>query len=144
MDNPMEPADMLPNQEDFDAIMRASLDYLEGWYNGDTERMARSLHPDLVKRTLVKDPDRGMWQLWRSTTAERLVGYTREGGGTEIPESERVYQVTIQDIFRHIASVQCISPMFMDYLHLAKFEDKSWLIVNVLWEVKQGELEPYE
>jgi hypothetical protein len=31
-----------------------ALDYIEGWYAGDAERMARSLHNDLVKRTPVK------------------------------------------------------------------------------------------
>ena len=32
------------------AIERAGLDDIEGWYDGDAERMRRSLHPDLAKR----------------------------------------------------------------------------------------------
>lgn len=34
------------------AIRKTALDYIEGWYEGDTVRMDRSLHPDLVKRVI--------------------------------------------------------------------------------------------
>jgi hypothetical protein len=142
MNDAVQPASILPSQEDFDAIMRTSMDYVDGWYNADAERMRRALHPDLVKRTLVQNPDTREWQLWRPTTAEMMVEYTRKGGGSKVPEPERQYQVTITNVFRHIATVQCVSPDFMDYLHLAKFEGQGWLIVNVLWEVREGELSP--
>ena len=45
------------SNDDSLAIKSASMDYVEGWYQADAERMARSLHPDLVKpavRTLKK------------------------------------------------------------------------------------------
>src|SRR5688572_9052158 len=32
------------------AIRAAALDYIEGWYEGNTERMERALHPELAKR----------------------------------------------------------------------------------------------
>jgi hypothetical protein len=38
-------------------IRQTTLDYIEGWYNGDPERMERSLHPDLAKRIVVPNPD---------------------------------------------------------------------------------------
>jgi hypothetical protein len=142
MHNSVEPAGLLPTQEDFDAIMGSSLDYVEGWYNADAERMRRCLHPDLVKRTIIRDPGQGKWRLWRPTTAQMLVAYTGEGGGSDVPESERVYQITILDVFRHIASVKCISPWYVDYLQLAKFDGQRWLIVNALWEMRQGEYQP--
>ena len=40
------------------AVREAVLDYIEGWYAGDAERMERALHPDLAKRIVVeKDGD---------------------------------------------------------------------------------------
>ena len=36
---------------DHDAIVRAALDYFEGWFDGDAARMERALHPDLAKRS---------------------------------------------------------------------------------------------
>jgi hypothetical protein len=133
---------LLPEQEDFDAIMVSILDYIEGWYNADAERMRCCLHPDLVKRTVVRDPQNGNWQLWRPTSAEMMVAYTNAGGDSHIPESKRKYQITILDIFRHVATAKCVSPNYVDYLHLAKFDDQQWLIVNVLWEMREGEYVP--
>jgi Putative lumazine-binding len=31
-------------------VRAAVLDYVEGWFDGNAERMERALHPDLVKR----------------------------------------------------------------------------------------------
>ena len=36
-------------------IEQACLDYVEGWYTGDVERMKRALHPDLAKRRARRD-----------------------------------------------------------------------------------------
>ena len=46
--------------EDEAAIKATALDYLEGWYSGDAERMERALHPDLAKRIVRVDPE-GRW-----------------------------------------------------------------------------------
>jgi hypothetical protein len=125
--------------EDQEAIKKTCLDYVDGWYSADPERMARALHPDLVKRTIKREKSGG-WVVGPTTTAEGLVGYTREGGGSEVPEGERTYDIVIVDGFRHIATAKALSPNYMDYIHLAKFDDR-WLIVNVLWEVQEGQLE---
>lgn len=130
-------------QEDIEAIIQSSKDYIEGWYNGDSERMRRCLHPDLVKRTITRHSPEEPWGLNPPTNAEKLVEYTREEGGTAIPEDERISEITILDAFRHIASVKVLSALFMDYLQLAKFGPQQWLLVNVLWELREGELEPY-
>jgi hypothetical protein len=46
-----------------DLITQASRDHMEGWYSADAERMQRCLHPELVKRTLLSDPEKETWQL---------------------------------------------------------------------------------
>jgi hypothetical protein len=137
----MEPTTSISDQaltaEDRASIVQASRDYVEGWYEADPERMARALHPDLVKRTVGLDGDDGKWRLLRPANAEMMVGFTREGGGSAVPEAERIYDISIQDGFRHIACVRALSPLYMDYLHLAKFDD-GWVIVNVIWEAREG------
>ncbi len=45
-------------EEEMEAIAKTALDYGEGWYEGNAERMERALHPDLAKRALMPDPDR--------------------------------------------------------------------------------------
>ena len=135
-----EPGRLLPAQDDYDAIMQSILDYVEGWYDADVARMKRCLHPDLVKRTLAPDPQGGTWHLRRTTDASKMLALTKEGGGSDTPESQRRYQIAILDVFRHVATAKCVSPGYVDYLQLAKFEDRRWLIVNVLWELREGEI----
>jgi hypothetical protein len=123
---------------DIESIERTCLEYLDGWYTADAKRIAQALHPELVKRSIIRDPEQG-WILRRSSSFEQLVEWTREGGGSKVPAVERVYDITIQHGFRHIAAVSALSPYFMDYLHLAKLGDR-WVIVNVLWELRVGNL----
>ena len=78
----------------------------------------------------------------RATDAARMIALTKQGGGSDIPESQRRYQIAILDVFRHVASAKCVSPGYVDYLHLAKFDDRRWLIVNVIWELREGEMKP--
>jgi hypothetical protein len=103
--------------------------------------MRRCLHPELVKRTLMHDPKKKDWLLTRVVTAEMMAEFTREGGGSDAPAEERTYEILVQDVFRHIAAVKVISGEMMDYLHLAKLNER-WFIVNVLWELRRGEVVP--
>jgi hypothetical protein len=137
-----ESGDGLPTQEDYDAIAQSIQDYVGGWYDGDAERMRRCLHPELVKRTIVKGASPGTWQLRRPSTFDGMVEATRKGGGTEVPAAERRYQIDVLHVFRHVATARCVSPQYVDYLHLAKFGEKRWLIVHALWELREGALEP--
>jgi hypothetical protein len=137
-DKPGTPAVSPAAPEDLKAIEAASRDYAEGWFTADEERMRRSLHPQLVKRTIWHDLQKDTWQPSHASDAEMMAGYTRVGGGSALPESEKVFEIVILDIFRDIATVKVSSYPYMDYLHLAKIHDR-WLIVNVLYEVRVGE-----
>ena len=124
---------------DIESIERTCLDYLDGWYTADAKRIAQALHPELVKRSIMRDPEQG-WILRNASTYEQMVELTRRGGGSKLLEGKRVYDITIQHGFRHIVAVSALSPKFMDYLHLTKLGDR-WVIVNVLWELREGILE---
>ena len=52
---------------DRDAIVRVALDYFEGWFAGDADRMRRTLHPDLAKpiRTMLLPPGKTRNALWQ-------------------------------------------------------------------------------
>ena len=130
-----------PSAEDLEAITGTARDYVEGWFDGDEARMRRCLHPELVKRTIFHDPASGGWRLGRPADAAAMVGWTRAGEGRTAVPDERTFEIVIEDVFRHIASVRVLSRPYMDYLHVAKVGDR-WLIVNVLWEVREGETEP--
>jgi hypothetical protein len=125
--------------EDLEAITRAAHDYIEGWYSADPVRMERCLHPGLVKRSIFRGSQDSALRLGHSTNASMMVEFTRKGGGSQTPKGAQTYELSNLDVFRHIACVKVVSHDFVDYLHLAKIE-QSWVIVNVLWELKKGEL----
>ena len=118
--------------EDRAAIRQAALDYIEGWYTGDAERMERAVHPELAKR-IVQARD-GESHLDHQDAAT-LIGSTRRGGGRGTPESRRLAEVTILDVYENAASVRVDASDWIDYLHLAKWNG-SWKIINVLWELR--------
>ena len=115
------------------AIRQTAMDYMEGWYTGDGDRMERALHPDLAKR-IVRQTDAGASQL-SSMGATQLVSGTRRGFGKDTPLAEQQKDVAILDIFGNTASVKATMRDWIDYMHVAKFNGR-WVIVNVLWELK--------
>ena len=118
---------------DKEAIRQTALDYIEGWYEGNAERMERALHPDLAKR-IVNTNSQGRSQLGQMS-AMGLVQGVKRGGGKDTPKERQQKDVTILDVFGNAASVKIVASDWVDYLHVAKFNGR-WVIVNVLWELK--------
>jgi hypothetical protein len=118
---------------DSTAIRQTALDYIEGYYEGNAERMERALHPELAKRIVRTNPQ-GRSNLGQMS-AMSLVQGTRAGGGRDIPAAERHKDVRILDIYQNAASVKVVAASWIDYIHLAKWNGR-WVIVNVLWELK--------
>ena len=116
------------------AIKQTALDYVEGWYEGNAERMARALSPDLAKRNIVKDPQTSKDTLEQMSKAE-LVKMTGEGVGTKTSKENQQKDVTILDSYGSMASVKVVFADWVDYLHIAKINGR-WVIVNVFWEFK--------
>jgi hypothetical protein len=122
------------SDSDATAIKAAALDYIEGWYEGNAERMERALHPDLAKRIVITNPQNSRSRL-DQMSAMGLVQGTRRGGGKDTPKDKQIKEVTILDKFENAASVKIVAESWIDYMHLAKFNGR-WVIVNVLWELK--------
>jgi hypothetical protein len=120
--------------DDSAAIRAAALDYIEGWYAGNAERMERAVHPELAKRIVRRAPASGASSLGQQS-AMTLVQDTRAGGGTRTPPVRQLKDVTILDVYQNAASVRITAADWVDYLHLARWNG-SWKIVNVLWELK--------
>jgi Putative lumazine-binding len=118
------------------AIRATALDYVEGWYEGNAARMARALHPELVKRIVVSDTATGQSVL-QNMGASALVNGTRHGYGKETPKERRQKDVRVLDIFGNAASAKATMADWIDYMQLAKVDGR-WVIVNVLWEQKPG------
>lgn len=67
--------------------------------------------------------------------AEFLADRWRSGDGKATPKEKQLKAITVLDIYGNIASVKLETPAWVDYMHLAKFNNE-WLIINILWELK--------
>ena len=118
---------------DREAIKRTAVNYAEGWYEGNAEKMESSLSPDLSKR--IARTNAQNQTLLDHMTAMALVQGTRGGFGKQTPSAEQQKDVTILDVLGGAATVKLEMRDWVDYMHIAKINGK-WVIVNVLWEMK--------
>ena len=125
----------VPTAADSAAIKATALDYIDGWYTGNAERMERALHPELAKRIVYQPSEPGQRSRLDSQSAMTLVRNTRAGGGTRTPPDKQQKDVTILDIYENAASVKVVAGAWIDYLHVVR-SDGRWQIINVLWELK--------
>ena len=121
-------------REDSLGIRAAALDYIEGWYTANADRMTRALHPELAKRIMYTDSAGLTWI--RNMGATELIRGTGSGGGSRTPAEQQRKDVRILDIFQNTASVRVDASTWVDYLHLVKWRGR-WMILNVLWEVRR-------
>jgi Putative lumazine-binding len=124
----------LSNAQDSMAIKKASLDYVEGYYQSDPNRMTKAVHPEIAKRIIIRD-DKGNVML-KNMGASELIFLTRKNTNAGAIKNDTAFQATVQifDISNNIATVKVTTNKFrfIDYLHLGKFNGE-WKIVNVLW-----------
>lgn len=123
---------IIDKEKDRNAVEKAALDYIEGWYEGNVERMEGCLHPDLQKREIRILSQTGRSQFGLHT-ASTLTEGTRLGLGKQIPIEERNIRITVFETFKNIASVKATSKLSTEYLHIVKYNGE-WKVLNVLWE----------
>ena len=122
------------SKSDILAIFNAVNLYNRAWYEGDTIKVKKALHPELVKRTLNNTiPDNPKLE---NTTFEMMVQYIAAGYGKNTPPDKQNDKITILDIYKDIASAKSEAYDLVDYIQLAKMQDGEWKIVNVLWIMK--------
>ena len=115
------------------AIEATCFDYIDGQLEGDPDRVARALHPDLAKRRVLGDtPDERLGL--RRMSKEELVELTRQGA-LKTPKEQWDRSCTVLDVAGDTATVRLETPWFVDSFHMGKFDDR-WIIINALWYAK--------
>lgn len=124
-------------KQDSLAIEMACRNYVEGWAEGNVERVAQGVSPELVKRTLSRDKD-GANSI-NNMGASLLINASKmnkDGNKARDLEPDKNFKldVFIYDITGDYALAKTINTKygFFDYCQLAKFNGE-WKIINVLW-----------
>ena len=111
----------------------AALDYIEGFYEGDTAKLVRSIRPEVYKYGFdwVAADKRyaGEQMKW-----DEILGYARRfkanGRTTPATAPKKVELLDVQD---QTASAKVTAWWGTDYVLLAKYDGK-WMITHVLWQ----------
>jgi hypothetical protein len=115
-----------------EAVRRAALDYIEGFYEGDTAKIIRSLHPRLAKDGFWKEKDSTTYAP-SAMSYDQAVAYARriKSNGKPAP-ADAPREVAVFEVLDQIASARVRAWWGVDYLLLAKYNGQ-WMIKQVLW-----------
>jgi len=119
------------------AIRKASIDYVEGFYKADAQRVALGVSPELVKRIVIKD-DKGNSMINNMGSSALIFAASKNTNSNPqsvITNNEPFrIEVNIYDITADMASVKIKTNKFkfIDDAHLAKVNGE-WKVINVLW-----------
>jgi hypothetical protein len=130
-----EPVEVTATPDDAAAIRACLLDYFEGWFDGDADRMDRALHPGLAKQCLGQDAARS--DELGLTTKDEMVEMTRRGLGRQRDLPDRAIRIDIAGVSGDIASAIVHSAVYTEFALLARTAD-GWRITATLWHWAAG------
>lgn len=115
------------------AVERAVLDYVEGFYEGDTTKLVRSVRPEVVKYGFYVPRDSSRY-IGEAMSWPEFLSYARNIRERNRPAPAAApKRVEIFDVQDQTASAKLTAWWGTDYLLLAKY-DGNWMIRQVLWQ----------
>lgn len=121
-------------QSDREAVERASMQYIEGFYEGDPGKLAKALDTELYKFGFWQEKDSDTYENAGQMTYEEALAYAanvKKSGRFPGPDAPR--SVEVLDIGEKIAMTKVVAWWGIDYMLLAK-NDGQWKIRQILWE----------
>ncbi len=117
--------------QDKEAVRQVGLDYVEGVYNVQPERIERSVHPSLVKRGFhKKDASAPYAELTMSY--DQLVNLARTWN-KEGKRDTSIKEVAVLDVLDQTAVAKVTAFWGIDYMLLGKYDGR-WKISQILWQ----------
>ena len=120
-------------QADRSDVRRAVQDYVDGFYDGDTAKLVRSVRPEVYKY--------GFWRQRDSTSYvgeqmkfNEFLSYARRVKQNNRPTpASAPRKIEVYDVQNMTASAKLTASWGTDYLLLGKY-DGQWMISHVLWQ----------
>ena len=116
------------------AVRRAVLDYVEGFYEGDTTKLVRAMWPQVLKYGYYRDQAGGEYAGSQMQYPAAFMDYANgiRMGRNRTP-ANAPKEITIFDVQDQTASAKLTAWWGTDYLLLAK-DSGAWKITHVLWQ----------
>ena len=119
--------------DDRDAVRRAVLDYVEGFYEGDSTKLARSVRPEIYKYGFWRPRDSTRYAGEQMAFAEFFAYARRVRQNNRPAPATAPKAVELFDVQNQTASAKLTAFWGTDYLLLGKYDGK-WMISSVMWQ----------
>ena len=120
--------------EDEEGVRNAVLNYVEGLYQVDSNRIKQSVHTDLYKIGYYYRKDLEKYTGPHQMTYQELVNlaasWNKDGDNANDDSPKKI---EILDLLDKTATAKLSAEWGIDYFQLAKENDR-WMIMNVLWQ----------
>jgi hypothetical protein len=118
---------------DREQVKRAVLDYVEGFYEGDSTKLVRSVRPEVFKYGFWIPRDSTRYQGEQMKWAEFHAYANRVKANKRFAPATAPKDIAIFEVLDQTASAKLTAFWGIDYLLLAKYDGK-WMISHVLWQ----------
>lgn len=120
--------------QDIELVTQACMNYIEGFYQGDTLKIKASLRPTLTKFGYFKNKQTGKFAEDGYMTYKQAIEYAASVNAKKRfakPDAPKI--VKVLDVSYHTAAAKITAWWGTDYLLLSR-EGDGWKIDQVLWE----------
>jgi hypothetical protein len=115
-------------------IEKACLNYIEGFYEGDTTKLIASLKPSLYKFGYWKNKNTGIYEPDEQMTYRQALDYAKGVMAKKsFVKADAPKKVEVLDVMNTIAAAKVTAWWGIDYILLSK-QNNTWMIEQVLWE----------
>ena len=115
-------------------VSKACLNYIEGFYEGDTIKLIKCLMPSLYKFGYWKDKTSGKYTSDGNMTYRQALDYANSVlNKKHFAKFDAPKKVEVLDVQNTIASAKVTAWWGVDYILLSKQND-IWMIEQILWE----------
>ena len=116
-----------------EGVRRAVLDYVEGFYEGDSTKLVRSIRPEFYKYGFAWSADSARYRGMRMTWQAAMDFANRVKARNEQARPGSPKEIVLLDVADQTASAKLTAWWGIDYLLLGKYDGK-WMISHVLWQ----------
>ena len=119
---------------DKEGVEKACMNYIEGFYEGDTSKLEACLQPTLNKFGFWKDKDSGKYNQVNHMSYEQALAYAKNVlEKKKFTPEDAPKKVEVLDVGNTIAAAKVTARWGIDYILLSK-RDGKWMIEQVIWE----------
>jgi hypothetical protein len=120
--------------DDRNAVRQAALDYLEGFYEGDTAKLVRSIRPEVFKLGFWRHNDSTRYAPSEQMPWSEFLAYAKRVKASNRPAPPNApKEVVLLDVLDQTANAKVTAWWGTDYLLMGKFGGR-WMITHVLWQ----------